>query len=194
MSQSQLQPLAIPNLLSVSMTLSILDISYKWTHIMHGLLCLASFNQNNVFKVHPCCKKHQHSIPFNGWTMFHCMLTLSNQVWLSTMLPPVAQLVKHSSAVQETQVWSWVRKISWGGNSNPLQYSCLENSKDRGSWRAMVPGVTESDITEQGHTHWVPCTPPWCLLPWAGLSDVMTIQEKPCFPDGCTWGRCKREA
>ena len=27
------------------------------------------------------------------------------------------------------------------GNGNPLQYSCLENSKDRGAWRAMVHGV-----------------------------------------------------
>ena len=25
-----------------------------------------------------------------------------------------------------------------GGNGNPLQYSCLENSKDRGAWQATV--------------------------------------------------------
>ena len=30
------------------------------------------------------------------------------------------------------------------GNGNPLQYSCLENSMDRGAWRATVHGVTES--------------------------------------------------
>ena len=30
------------------------------------------------------------------------------------------------------------------GNSNPLQYSCLENSIDRGAWRAAVHGVTKS--------------------------------------------------
>ena len=30
------------------------------------------------------------------------------------------------------------------GNSNPLQYSCLENSMDRGAWWAMVHGVTKS--------------------------------------------------
>ena len=28
-----------------------------------------------------------------------------------------------------------------GGNGNLLQYSCLENPKDRGTWRATVPGV-----------------------------------------------------
>ena len=30
------------------------------------------------------------------------------------------------------------------GNGNPLQYSCLENSMDRGAWRATVLGVTKS--------------------------------------------------
>ena len=27
------------------------------------------------------------------------------------------------------------------GNGDPLQYSCLENSMDRGAWRATVHGV-----------------------------------------------------
>ena len=27
------------------------------------------------------------------------------------------------------------------GNGNPLQYSCLENPMDRGTWQAMVHGV-----------------------------------------------------
>ena len=31
------------------------------------------------------------------------------------------------------------------GNGNPLQYSCLENSMDRGACQVMVHGVTESD-------------------------------------------------
>ena len=31
-----------------------------------------------------------------------------------------------------------------GGNSNPLQYSCLENPTDRGAQRAMVHGGTKS--------------------------------------------------
>ena len=34
------------------------------------------------------------------------------------------------------------------GNGNPLQYSCLENSIDRGVWKATVHGLAESDTTE----------------------------------------------
>ena len=30
------------------------------------------------------------------------------------------------------------------GHGNPLQYSCLENSMDRGAWRAAVHGVTKN--------------------------------------------------
>ena len=30
------------------------------------------------------------------------------------------------------------------GNGNSLQYSCLENSMDRGAWWATVHGVTKS--------------------------------------------------
>ena len=31
-----------------------------------------------------------------------------------------------------------------GGNGNPLQYSCLENSTDRGAWQAIVHRVAKS--------------------------------------------------
>ena len=30
------------------------------------------------------------------------------------------------------------------GNGNPLQYSCLENSMDRGGWWATIHGITKS--------------------------------------------------
>ena len=47
--------------------------------------------------------------------------------------------------MQET----WVRPLGQEdpleeGMAPPLQYSCLENSKDRGAWRAAVYGVTKS--------------------------------------------------
>ena len=38
-------------------------------------------------------------------------------------------------------------------NGNPLQYSCLGNSKDRGGWWATVHTVTKSQIRLSMHTH-----------------------------------------
>ena len=35
-------------------------------------------------------------------------------------------------------------RSSGGGHGNPLQYSCLENSMDRGALQATVHGVTQS--------------------------------------------------
>ena len=36
------------------------------------------------------------------------------------------------------------RRSPGGGNGNPLQDSCLEDSMDRGTWQARVQGVTKS--------------------------------------------------
>ena len=58
-------------------------------------------------------------------------------------------MVKNLPAIQETQVQSLKLERSPGeGNGNPLQYSCLENPKDRGAWQAMVHRVTKKlDMT-----------------------------------------------
>ena len=39
------------------------------------------------------------------------------------------------------------------GSGNPLQYSCLGNSKDRGAWQCPVHVVTQLYTTEQLSTH-----------------------------------------
>ena len=39
---------------------------------------------------------------------------------------------------------TWLGRSPGGGHGNPLQYPCLENPMDRGSWRATVHGVAES--------------------------------------------------
>ena len=39
------------------------------------------------------------------------------------------------------------------GNGNPLQYSCLKNSMDRGAWWATVHGVPKSRTRLSGFTH-----------------------------------------
>ena len=60
------------------------------------------------------------------------------------------------------------------GNSNSLQYSCLENPVDRGAWQATVHGVTRV-----GHdlVH--------CLTP----EILPHIPQKPNIPQ-CPWPHC----
>ena len=49
---------------------------------------------------------------------------------------PMAQMVKNLPAVWET----WVPSLGQEGNGNLLQYSCLENSLNRGAWPRGFPG------------------------------------------------------
>ena len=41
------------------------------------------------------------------------------------------------------------------GNSSPLLYSCLENSMNRGGWRAPVHGVAKSRTQLIDYTNWL---------------------------------------
>ena len=64
-----------------------------------------------------------------------------------------AQMVKHLPAMRETGV----RSLRWEdppgeANGYPLQYSGLENSMDRGAWRATDHGVPKS-WTGLSHFH-----------------------------------------
>ena len=68
--------------------------------------------------------------------------------------------------MQKTQLWSLGPLVPGRslrvGNGNPLQYSCLENSMDRGAWRATAHGVarvghnlaTKPTTTKPGLSIW----------------------------------------
>ena len=45
-----------------------------------------------------------------------------------------------------------------GGHGNPRQHSCLENHMDRGTWRATIHGVSESDLTEATEHACIKCS------------------------------------
>ena len=65
----------------------------------------------------------------------------------------MAQWVKSRPAMQEAQadvsLIPGLGRSSEGGHGNPLQYSCLENPMNRGTWWATVHRVAkESDKTE----------------------------------------------
>ena len=52
------------------------------------------------------------------------------------------------------------------GNGNPLQYSCMENSTDRGAWRATAHGVVKSQTHRATNTFTVKVMS-WKLVAWA---------------------------
>ena len=61
-------------------------------------------------------------------------------------LLPVQEIQRDASSIPESGRFSGV------GKGNPLQFSCLENSMDRGAWKVTVRGaLKELDMTE--HTH-----------------------------------------
>ena len=60
-------------------------------------------------------------------------------VFLHSLTPLVAQIVKMGLQCRIPGF-----KPLETGMANPLQYSCLENSMDRGGWRATVYVVTQS--------------------------------------------------
>ena len=56
------------------------------------------------------------------------------------------------------------RRSSGKGDSTPLEYSCQENPKDRGAWRAKVREVTKNQTRLSGWAHSSLCTESSVLL------------------------------
>ena len=67
----------------------------------------------------------------------------ASQVALVVKNPPV-----NVGDVRVTSSIPGSGRFPGGRHGNPLQYSCLENSMDRGAWWATVLTVTESDTTQ----------------------------------------------
>ena len=63
-------------------------------------------------------------------------------------LPAMAQLVKNGKEsacnMRDLGLISESGRSPGEENGNPLQYSCLENSMDRGAWRATVHRIAKS--------------------------------------------------
>ena len=61
----------------------------------------------------------------------------------------MARMVKNLPAMQETpgSIPGLGRSLG-EGNGNPIQYSCLENSMDRGTWQATVHGSAKTQLSK----------------------------------------------
>ena len=67
------------------------------------------------------------------------------------MLPLVKNLPVSAGDTKDLGSIPGSGRFPGGENSNPLQYSCLENSMGRGIWQATVHRVAELDTTEYTH-------------------------------------------
>ena len=55
----------------------------------------------------------------------------------------VKNLTANAGDIRDLGLIPGLGRSPGGGNGNPLQYSCLENSMDRGAWQAPVHRVTK---------------------------------------------------
>ena len=108
-----------------------LDSTYKQYHMTFVFLCLTSVSMTISTSIHEAAKD---------------IISL----FLMTNIPlcgdfQVAQLYRNLSANPGDEgLIPGLRRFPGEGNGNPLWYSCLGNSMDRGAWRATVHEVVKS--------------------------------------------------
>jgi len=66
----------------------------------------------------------------------------------------------------------WLGRFPGEGNSNPLQYSCLENPMDRGAWQGTIHGVARV-----GHDLATKPPPSILKVAWVLQFDFLLVYE-----------------
>ena len=83
----------------------------------------------------------------NSWVISASSEVLSPLGMLPSWSFPIGPSGKESIPIQvdvrDVGSVSRLERSRGAGHRNPLQYSCLENPKERGAWRAAVHRVTE---------------------------------------------------
>ena len=72
---------------------------------------------------------------------------ITHQVWAPQVLV-VKNMPVNAGSVREVGSIPGLASSPGEGYGNPLQYTCLENSMDRGAWQFTVHGLPKSDMTE----------------------------------------------
>ena len=105
------------NITKVPLLLSLVFANLFYLQIYRSVTSLLSVHKRRPFYIYP---------------LIQVVLVVKN--------PPV------NAEDTKTHVFNpWVRKIPLeGGDGNPLQYSCLENTVDREAWQATVHRVARS--------------------------------------------------
>ena len=110
-----------------------------------------------------------------------------HQLSLSSQVVQWSRIRLSVQQMEKTQVQSLgPEELPGEGNGNPLQYSCLENPIDRGSWRATVHGAAKSWtlLSMRACTHTHTHTPPPNYL---DLIDIYrTVYSTKCTLSSCS--------
>ena len=72
-----------------------------------------------------------------------------HHMWAYQVALVVKSLAANAGDIRHLGLIPGSGRYTGGGHDNPLQYSCLENSMDRGAWGGYSPqGYKESDTTK----------------------------------------------
>ena len=81
-------------------------------------------------------------ISISSWSLIPIHFNLHGSIYENF---PGGSVVKNPPAsTRDAGLIPGLRRSPGGGNGNPLQYSYLENSRDRGDWWATVHGIAKS--------------------------------------------------
>ena len=122
--------------------LSIRSPIHPFIYLFHHASIYPSTHPPTHPSIHPSIPPSIHSLTHPA---IHFLIYPSH---LTIHCVPGGSVVKNPAAsARDTgdtdSIPGWGRSLG-EGNGNPLQYSCLENSMDRGAWWATVHGVTKS--------------------------------------------------
>ena len=102
-------------------------------HFLRTDINLLSQRRTYFYKAHFCILQ-------NIWHGIVCLCCIEAMDFLGLLVKNLPASAGDAGSIPE-----WGRSPG-GGNGNPLQCSCLENSRDRGAWLTTVHGVTKSQI------------------------------------------------
>ena len=120
---------------------------YIYTHTYtctHTYIYIYFFKNDQAYYGKTACPEQsalvQHSKGPSNWVLVLSLCDLDAAF-------PISSVEKNLPDKQETGDGSSIPGLGrspGAGNGNPLRYSCLEKSMDRGAWQATVQGITTS--------------------------------------------------
>ena len=76
--------------------------------------------------------------------LFKRVRWLHKSKWASQELLTVKKLPANTGDIRNMGLIPGLGRSPGGGNGNPFQYTCLQNSMDRDAWQAIVHRVAKS--------------------------------------------------